>query len=202
MTQEMKACRFDLVSINRTFVDRVFALMTAVIAAMETSDVRPNTKNEYSKLRNVLDMRARESYHSEKTLMTMACSPALNLRYGQLLGIHVLANLSEVYGLCPVMKHTNAMSRNMFNRDRDWCALLLAAIIRLRVCTNGLPTYAQRIMLRGYIRGMGLEENDPICTNVDNYVRQHGSNAAVCGGFTMFPSKKDPSLYFVRLLIT
>ena len=67
MTQEMKACGFDLVSISSTFVDRVFALMTAVIAAMETGDVRPNTKNEYSKLRNVLDMRARESYHSENT---------------------------------------------------------------------------------------------------------------------------------------
>ena len=38
----------------------------AVIAAMKTSDVRPNTTNEYSKLRNVLDMRAPESYHSEK----------------------------------------------------------------------------------------------------------------------------------------
>ncbi|KAI0229871.1 hypothetical protein LSAT2_019714, partial [Lamellibrachia satsuma] len=36
-------------------------------------------------------------------------------------------------------------------------------------------------------------------TTYDNYVRQHGSNEAVCGGFTMFPSKKDPSLYFVRL---
>ena len=84
----------------------------------------------------------------------------------------------------------------MFNRDRDWCAVLLATFIRLRVCTNGLPTYAQRILLRGYICGMGLEETDSICTNVDNYVRQHGSNAVVCGGFTMFPSKKDPSLYF------
>ena len=159
MTQEMKACGFDLVSSNSTFVDLVFALMAAVITAMETSDVRPNTKHEYSKLRNVLDMRARESYHSEKTLMTMACSPALNLRYGQLLGIHVLANLSDVYGLYPVTNDTNAMSRNMFNRDRDWSAVLLATFIRLRVCTNGLPTYAQSIMLRGYIRGMGLEEN-------------------------------------------